>query len=160
MALKSLTVILSLCLVAAISVSCRQQENPPPAPVPVENLYRGFEQERSSNPTRLESRVDRNEVSAFYGRIGEINGEVIQFHVDEKMLGRDAFVECQFPSENYVLRLNVGQEVAVYGKLAEAFRGGFFGITGDSRAVKFRSCEFYPQATQHRREQDYKLVTS
>lgn len=160
--IKSSIVLLSImaCLAATLTVSCRQPENPLPAPTPVAKLYRGFEQEKSSNPTRLESRVDRNEVYAFSGNISNIDGDTIQFLVDEKMLERDAFVECQFPSESYVLQLNVGQEVTVYGKLTEAFQGGLFGITGDSRAVKFHACGFYPQAKQHRREQDYKLVKS
>lgn len=130
------------CLTLALATACRQ--NQLPAIEPVENLYQKLELEKSTNPTRLEDRVDRNEVRSFSGTISDIKGKSIQFHIDEKMLERDDFVECAFPSEDDILSLDIDQEVTVYGNLHEAFSGGLFGATGDSRAVKFKDCAFYP----------------
>lgn len=132
------------CLTVALATACGQQQIQLPAPVPVGELHQGLEGEKSNNPVRLNRRVDSEEVYAFSGSISEIKGNAIQFLIDERDMGRDAFVECAFPSETYVLRLNVGQSVTVFGKLHEAFSGGLFGATGDSRAVKFKDCAFYP----------------
>lgn len=132
------------CLTLALATACGQQQIQLPAVEPVEELHQEFEREKSTNPTRLEDMVARNEVRAFSGTIKAIEGAAIQFHIDEKMLERDAFVECAFPSEDDIMSLNIGQKVTVYGKLHEAFSGGLFGATGDSRAVKFKDCAFYP----------------
>ena len=132
------------CLTVALATACRQQQIQLPPIVPVEELHQGFEEEKLNNSVRLNRRVDSEEVYAFSGNISEIKGNAIQFLIDERDRGRDAFVECAFPSETYVLRLNLGQSVEVYGKLHEAFSGGLFGATGDSRAVKFKDCAFYP----------------
>ena len=133
----------SLALV--LTISCGQPIQIPD-PIPVEELYEYLSREKVDNPTRLERRVDTRQIISFGGSIEKIEGSAVQFLIEERMAGRDAYVECGFARESAVVRLNRGQQVTVYGKLDEAFAGGLAGITGDGLAVKFKDCGLYPSS--------------
>ena len=115
---------------------------PTPTPRPVENLYQFLASEKQSNETRLGKRVENNEIFGFTGKITEIEDAKIQFHIKERYVMKDEYVECQFNSRNKVLSLNKGSLVTVYGNLDKAFPTGKLGDIGfkDNRALKFKNC--------------------
>ena len=54
---------------------------------------------------------------AFHGNITRIEDSKLQFHIEERILASDLYVECKFPSINSVLSLNKGEHTRVYGYL-------------------------------------------
>ena len=141
------------CLAMTLPISC-QQAPQLPAPVSVQEVYQDYSRDKEENPTRLKSRVDSGEISAFSGYIWKIDGKSLQFLIKEGKVeellseegasARDAYVQCEFPEETSVVRFNLGQRVTVYGNLDEAFDEGMFRVTGDGRAIKFKDCALYP----------------
>ena len=115
---------------------------PTPTPQPVEELYQFLENEKASNPTRLEKRVEDNELFGFTGAITNIEDDKIQFHIDIHLTAKDEYVECKFDNKASVLSLDAGRRVTVYGNLYEAFPTGLRSAVGlkNDLAVKFKSC--------------------
>ena len=84
---------------------------------PVEAFYVGMQTEKDNNPTRVKRLIERGGVYGIVGMITKIKDAKIQFHIQEKDLERDQYVECEFPSERNVWQFNKGQEVKVSGNL-------------------------------------------
>ena len=132
--------------VVLIGVLACGQPAPSPAPTPtpwqVQELYQFLENENRSNPTRLDKRVDDNELFGFTGAITKIEDGKIQFHIAILDAMKDRYVECKFDNKASVLSLDVGNRVTVYGDLDEAFPTGLQSTVGlkNSLVVKFKSC--------------------
>lgn len=137
-------VTLSLAL-ACGAATPKPTPTPLPTPQAVEQLYQFFMSEKTSNPSRLEKRVDNGGIFGFTGNISKIEGSKIQFHISEQSVGKDKYVECDLGDIDRVLSLNTGMPVTVYGRLDKAFPSGILRNYGfkDSRAVKFKGCKFY-----------------
>ena len=112
-------------------VSCRQMPTPIPVPasVPVDQLYDFYQQEKETNPPRLDQRVVNEEIRTFTGTITKIEDSKIQFHIQELDFGKDKYLECKFSSKGSVLNLNTGSTVTVYGFLDDA-----------NGVIKFKNC--------------------
>ena len=132
--------------VVLIGVQACGQPAPSPAPTPtpwrVQELYQFLENEKTSNPTRLEKRVDDKEVFGFTGAITNIEDDKIQFHIAKLDTKKDEYVECEFDDKGGVLSLDAGLQVTAYGRLDAAFPTGPLGRFGfkDNQAVKFKNC--------------------
>ena len=73
------------------------------------DFYARMQNEKDSNPTRMEARINRKEQYGIVGEITKIEDEKVQFHIEETELGKDKYIECKFPGKNHVLSLNRGQ---------------------------------------------------
>ena len=147
-ALKIITTAVVAVVLLSLLACSEGQPSPTPTPVPVErveDVYADYQREKAANPTRLESRIDRKEVRAFQGTIDKIDGSKIQFVINERVGGKDEYVECDLEDSKRVLSINVGNLVTVAGKLDEAFPGGKLKDLGfkDNRAVKFKDCRLW-----------------
>ncbi len=139
-----MTAVVAVVLLSLLACS-EGQPKPTPTPIPieqVEDVYADYQREKTDNPTRLESRIDRKEIRAFQGTIDKIDGSKIQFSIKERAGGKDEYVECDLEDSKRVLSISVGDSVTVAGKLDKAFPGGKLGDAGfkDNRAVKFKGC--------------------
>ena len=123
-------------------LSCETSQQTLPAPVPAKALYKFLSDEQAKNPTRLEKRVDSEQLVGITDTIGKIEGSTIQFTIKEEMWAKDAYIECDFEDSDNVTMLNKGDQVTVYGKFHKAFPTGKLGDFGfkDNKAVKFRDC--------------------
>ena len=102
---------------------------PLPTSMPVEELYSIYQNMRAQNATRVERHKDVGTSSVFEGRITDIKGSTVQFHIARRILEPDKYVECKFKRENDVLNLNVGSVVRLLGDLED--------VNG---VVQFKNC--------------------
>ena len=130
-------VVLIISLASACSLTAQKTDSTQ-IRMTVEEYYDGMAGELKRNPTRLKSLVGQLS-QLFEGKITTINGASIQFHVDTRRFKKDHYVTCSFRTTNDVLRLNVGDYVAVQGVLDVAFPNNvpFF---DEARSVKLRNC--------------------
>ena len=135
-----LTNILFFALGCGNSKTLQATPTATPTAVSARWLYDGYHSDKQRNQTRLDARVRQNELWRFQLTISNIEGSRIQEHFTRVVGETDSYIECEFENENWVMRLNIGQTVNVYGKLHEAFKDRL--IWPDSKAVKFRSCYY------------------
>lgn len=137
---------LVICVVPTACISQPTQiptpvPTPTPTPWPVKELYQFLHNEKESNSTRSERRVDVEWGVRITGRITKIEDDRVQFHIDVKDFEsaffsgnldfKDLYVECKFPKKSYVYKLDRGDTVSLYGKLDQV-----------SNAVKLKDCRF------------------
>ncbi|MDE2780761.1 MAG: hypothetical protein OXI91_13960 [Chloroflexota bacterium] len=103
-----------------------------PAPRPVVELYQWLLEDKALNESRSELREEKREVHSFVGPITEIDGSTVRFRIEDRLLQRDTWLECEFASERSILSLDAGQMVTLYGFLKDV-----------DRVVKFDKCGFY-----------------
>ena len=116
----------------------RPTPTPTPVATPVEQLYRYLESEKELNQARLSEM--EGQWFRFRGRIARIAEGQIRFNIEPpEPLADDKYVECNFASNEQVTSVNVGEEVAIRGRLARALRGRLFGL-GELKAVVFEDC--------------------
>ena len=108
--------------------------------MPSKWLYDRLLEEKDLNPTRLKSRLDNKQTLRLTIEISKIDGKKIQQHFERLSLEPDRYIECEFKGERFVLPLNVGQSVNVYGRLHEAFDSRW--LRPDSKAVKLKDCYY------------------
>ena len=139
-----ITMIVGL-VVCVVLTACTSQPTqiptPTPTPWPVKELYQVLHNEKESNSTRSERRVDEEWGVGITGRITKIEDDRVQFHIEVKEFKsaffsgsldfKDLYVECKFPKKSYVYQLEIGDTVSLYGKLDQV-----------SNAVKFKDCRF------------------
>ena len=108
----------------------------------VGTLYDQFQRDHAANPTYVEYRVKKKEFMGLAGKITEVEGAKVQFHIVRQLIPKDEFVECAFPEESAVLELRKGQTVTLYGNLDKAFPRGLLGDVGfkDAKAIKLKNC--------------------
>ena len=136
------SMLVTFFVVLITTASCRHDELPQlPAPMSGVEFYEFILGEHSSNPTRLQDRVQNGQIFSVILLSTAIEVSRILEHIRERALEPDWYVECEFESTQWVLRLNIGETVGVYGHLAEAFDSR---IGPDSKAVKLRDCTFLP----------------
>ena len=99
---------------------------------PVDKFYAEMHNEKNSNPTRMERRIEQGEVYGIIGEITNINDAKIQFHIQKRPLGKDQYVECEFPNERSVLQFNKGEIVKVSGKLNKV-----------NSKIELKSCQWW-----------------
>ncbi len=144
--IPTIALLVFLTVVLLFTLGCRNRETSQSVPtatptaVPAKWLYDGYHADKQRNPTRLDARIERGELWRFQLIISNIEGSRIQEHFTRVMGGTDSYIECEFENENWVMRLNIGQTVKVYGRLHEAFKDRM--IWPDSKAVKFRDCHY------------------
>ena len=120
MNMRSYTIAIAVCVILTLPAVACGSEAPITRPeefVQASNFYARMQEEKISNPTRMDARIDRKEQYGVIGEITKIEDDKVQFHIEELYLEKDKYVECRFPSKNYVLRLNRGQIVKLSGKL-------------------------------------------
>ena len=124
-------------LVSGLAVGCSQPQTIQiPAPKPVDLLYLELIQEKASNRTPSNTRVDQRQVMSFEGEITDIEDRKIQFHIDTVYWGRDGYVQCEFSEERKVIYFDKGQTVFLYGFLESVGTVVKFGNCGDYTQVK------------------------
>ena len=103
---------------------------PLPTSMSVEKLYSIYQAHKAQNPTRVENYKRLELSSVFEGRITNIKGSTVQFHIQKLILESDKYVECKFKRESDVLNLNIGSVVRVLGDLED--------VNG---VVQFKNCK-------------------
>lgn len=127
--------IASTVAVVLLLMACKGEDKPlmlPPS-VPVHALYEQLQNDKELNPTRVDRWIDQRQIRAFHGSITKIDDSKVQFHIKERFLASDLYVECKFANRNSVLLLNKGQNISVYGHLTRV-----------NDVIVFENCGFGP----------------
>ena len=102
---------------------------PTPTAQAVVELYEFFQAEKERNPVRFDRIMEDEDLFGFTGIVSRIDGSTIRFHIAERRLRRDLFVECEFRESQDMLSLSVGEKATLYGKIDKA-----------KRVVRFEEC--------------------
>ncbi len=121
--------------VVLLLIACKSDDKPLvlPTSVPAHALHERLQNEKELNPTRMEVKIDQRPLMAFHGDITRIEDSKVQFHIEERVLAPDLYVECKFANKNSVLPLNKGQSVRLYGYLTRV-----------NDVIVFENCGFGP----------------
>lgn len=113
------SLMVSIVAAMTLTVGCAEQarEVQVPAPEPVVERYQWLVDEKASNPTRSDLRVDQSPVISFGGEITNIDGKKIQFHIDKQYLKKDRYLQCEFAQKWDVVHYDLGQTVTLFGFL-------------------------------------------
>ena len=117
--LAGITLLLSSHCGPASTATPVSTPTPLPTTMPVEKLYNIYQAHNAQNPTRVENYKRLELSSVFEGRITNIKGSTVQFHVQKLILEPDKYVGCKFKSEGDVLTLNIGSVIRVLGDLED-----------------------------------------
>ena len=90
----------------------RPTPTPTPTAVPVDELYRWLQSESELNSARLSEM--EGQWFRFRGQIAKIAVKEIRFYIEPpKVLDHDNYVECNFPSNEQITSVNVGEDIVL-----------------------------------------------
>ena len=133
----------AVILVAMAFVACDARLNAEPTPTPtpydVTQIYRYLNDLKESNIAELRE-MEHNWRPTFRGTVHRIEERKMRFYIEPpRVLAEDRYVECNFPSNRYLVSMRAGDYVTVEGMLVRALRGRLWGI-GEHGAVVFEGC--------------------
>ena len=96
---------------------------------PVEELYEGLQWEKAIDPKRMERLVGIHWSLSINGTITNIEGNKVQFHVRDRIVAPDLYVECELSRVQEIQALNKGDRVRGFGCIYEV---------GD--VIRFKDC--------------------
>ena len=109
--------------------ACTHCNSPANEHVRRETVQHLSSQQSPESDSRVENYKRLELSSVFEGRITNIKGSTLQFHIQKLILESDKYVECKFKRESDVLNLNIGSVVRVLGDLED--------VNG---VVQFKNC--------------------
>lgn len=130
-----------LAVMASVACGARLNAEPTPTATPydVTQIYRYLNDLKESNIAELREMEHRWRPTV-EGTVHRIDERKIRFYIEPpRVLAEDRYVECNFPSNTYLVSMRERDYVTVEGMLVRALRGRLWGI-GEHGAVVFEDC--------------------